>query len=205
VVSVSALLAYLTRSSEVAALVAGTIALLGFVFAVWRGVLRWLRRPGLTILCGNTYEFRQRLVAEEIHRDSAADTNAELESVYATVLKIEEVRGGFARDVLVRMVSTDPPAPSGGRGLPYPLAILRTGRPITVDIPPRGVEYALLEEKIFFRGGSWSMIAPTNHWAKHEYMAFTVEVFAGNKRMARRSFRVRRHDADGAWPDLIEA
>jgi len=195
----------LTQSSQVAALVAGTIALLGFIFATTRAVLRWLRRPGLTIICGNTDEFRHRLVAEEIHRDSAADTNDDLESVYASLLKIQEIRGGFARDVLVRMVETDPPAPPGGRGLPYPLAILRPGRPITVDIPPYGIEYALLEEKLFLRGGTWSLIAPTNHWTNHDEMTFTIEVFSGNRRIARRSFWIRRHATERAWPDVFEA
>jgi hypothetical protein len=198
------MLPFLSQSSEIAALVAGTIALLGFVFAGSRTLLRWLRRPGLTIVCGNTEEFRHRLVPEEIHRDAAADTNAELKSVYASLLKINETRGGFAHDVLIRMVETNPPAPPRGRGLPYPLAILRPGRPITVNIPPNGIEYALLEEKLFLRGGTSSLIAPTDHWADHDEMTFTVEVFSGNKRMAKRSFRIFRHDAEGAWPDVFE-
>ncbi|HWB21501.1 MAG TPA: hypothetical protein VG652_01285 [Gaiellaceae bacterium] len=197
--------ASLTRSSEVAALVAGAIALLGFLFAVGRATFSWWRRPELSIVAGNTPEFRQRLVAEEIHRDSAANRGLELESVYATVLKIEELRGAFARDVLVRMVSTDPSAPPGGRGLPYPLAILRPGRPITVDIPPNGVEYVLLEEKLFFRDGSWSLIAPTNHWAANKGIKFTVEVFSGNRRMATHSFLIIRHDEHNSWPDVVAA
>jgi hypothetical protein len=199
------MIASLAQSSQIAALVAGTIASLGFIFASSRAVLRWLRRPGLTVVCGNTAEFRHRLVAEEIHRDSAADTNADLESVYASLLKVQETRGGFARDVLVRLVETEPPASPGGRGLPYPLAILRPGRPIAVDIPPYGIEYALLEEKLFLGDGSRSLIAPTSHWADHDEMTFTIEVFSGTRRMAKRSFWIRRHDAEDVWPDIFEA